>query len=92
MSRSPAFEVLLARAGAARAKVVEAEAAAVKAELAAILAALEAAHGSQRAAAAAVGFSVPTVQRRLAAAGFTAEQLRERWPLSGRQPAPGAET
>jgi hypothetical protein len=42
--------------------------------------------GNQRRAAEALGYSLATLKRRLGAAGLTAEELRERWPLGERQP------
>lgn len=42
--------------------------------------------GNQRRAAVALGYSLATLKRRLGAAGLTAEELRERWPLGERQP------
>lgn len=51
-----------------------------------LLAVLEGCRGNQRKAADALGYSVDTLRRRLRAAGYTAADLRERWPLADRQP------
>lgn len=45
--------------------------------------------GNQVRAAVALGYSLATLKRRLRAAGLTAEELRERWPLAARQPRRG---
>lgn len=54
-----------------------------------LLAALGRARGNQVRTAAALGYSLATLKRRLLAAGLTAEELRERWPLAARQPRRG---
>ena len=66
------------------------------ADRAALLAALAAAKhpdgrpcpGNHRRSAEALGLNLRTFQRRLEAAGLTADELRELYPLSGRQPGP----
>lgn len=75
----PTPAALLARADALR---VEADAT----ERAALEAALESTAGNQSAAAKLLGMSLSTFTRRLTAAGFTADAMRDRWPLAGRQP------